>query len=71
MRYNKTTKYLEHRVNKGPGKRVWRDWWLIKGGPTSGNTITMQELSIDNEFAGKRFKLKLELIDDLPNPENL
>ena len=63
MRLNEKSMYLEHRVRRGPSKGYWQNFWLVQEGCTSGSSINMKSLSIDNKFSGKRIRLKLEIDD--------
>ncbi len=59
--------YLERKTHSGRGhgssKGAVRNWWLIKHGTTNCN-INIGQISFHSEWAGKRIRLKLEVLDE-------
>ena len=50
------------------GKKVYRDWWLIKhwknGDRTRASCINFGKVIIPNGFIGKKIRFKVEILDE-------
>lgn len=49
-------------VYKRVGKRMWRNWWLLKHNSNGKDArIQIKAISFPKEWAGKKIRLKVEI----------